>query len=237
MSSPLPRVYLRLVWPPDRRCGHRQRLRSRASGPPGRAPAPPRGRASVGAARRLCGNMHVVFTRYCSALLTTRLTSHAAPLYASSRRSAAPPGALLQRGCAVHRGSRPKFRERRGLSVRLLHHDHRDAGGERAAPRIPARAPLATPKVGATARRRVLFLASSRALETGVISEACRTALATHRRGSEAGKLALQHGAATIVADVSSGQPGAAKSQAGGRRIGRSGNKLGSTRALQHRPP
>ena len=155
VSIPLPRVYLRHVWSSDRRGGHRQRLRSRASGPPGQAPAPPRGRASVGAARRLCGNMHVVFTRYCSALLTTRLTSHAAPLYASSRRSAAPPGALLQRGCAVHRGSRPKFRERRGLSVRLLHHDHRDAGGERAAPRIPARAPLATPKVGATARRRV----------------------------------------------------------------------------------
>jgi len=100
VSNPLPRVFVRHDWPPDRRGGHRQRLRSRASGPPGRAPAPPRGRASVGAARRLCGNMHVVFTRYCSALLTTRLTSHAASLYASSRRSAAPRALCFNEACA-----------------------------------------------------------------------------------------------------------------------------------------
>ena len=43
VSNPLPRVFVRHDWPPDRRGGHRQRLRSRASGWPGPAPAPPRG--------------------------------------------------------------------------------------------------------------------------------------------------------------------------------------------------
>jgi len=58
------------------------------------------GRASAGAARRLCADLHVVFTRYCSALLMTRLTSHAAPLYASSRRSAAPRALCFNEACA-----------------------------------------------------------------------------------------------------------------------------------------
>ena len=90
VSIPLPRVYLRHVWPPYRRGGHRQRLRSRASSPPGPAPAPPRGRASAGAARRLCGDMHVVFTRHCSALLMTRLKATQHRYARSPRRSAAP---------------------------------------------------------------------------------------------------------------------------------------------------
>ena len=70
--------------------GVRQRLRSRASGPLGPAPAPPRGRTSADAARRLCGDMHVVFTRHCSTLLMTRLKATQRRYARSPRRSAAP---------------------------------------------------------------------------------------------------------------------------------------------------
>ena len=97
---PLPRVYVRHIWLPDRRGGHRQRLHSRASGRPGPAPAPPRGRASAGAARRLCADLHVVFTRYCSALLMTRLTATQRRYTRSPRRSAAPRGLCFNEACA-----------------------------------------------------------------------------------------------------------------------------------------
>ena len=100
VSTPLPRVYLRHVWSSDRRGSHRQRLSSRASGWPGPAPAPPRGRASAGAARRLCGDMHVVFSRYCSALLMTRLKATQRRYARSPRRSAAPQALCSNEACA-----------------------------------------------------------------------------------------------------------------------------------------
>ena len=82
------------------RGGHRQRLRSRASGRPGPAPAPPRGRANAGAARRLWADLHVVFTRYCSALLMTRLTATQRCYARSLRRSAAPRALCFSEACA-----------------------------------------------------------------------------------------------------------------------------------------
>ena len=97
---PLSRVYVRHIWLPDRRGGHRQRLHSRASGRPGPAPAPPRGRANAGAARRLWADLHVVFTRYCSALLMTRLKATQRRYTRSPRVSAAPRALCFSEACA-----------------------------------------------------------------------------------------------------------------------------------------
>ena len=106
---PLPRVYLRNFWSPDRRGGHRQRLRSRAPGWPSPAPAP-RGRASaVGAARRVCVDINVVFNRYCSALLMTHLTATQRRYARSSRLARGSAGAALGQDLCDHRASRPNF--------------------------------------------------------------------------------------------------------------------------------
>ena len=149
---PLPRVYLRNVWSPDRRGGHRQRLRSRAPGWPSPAPAP-RGRASaVGAARRVCVDVHVVFNRYCSALLMTHLTATQRRYVRPSRLARGSAGAALGQDLCDHRASRPNFA--RAADAASARSTMTTATPRRArCSRIPARAPLATPKVGATARR------------------------------------------------------------------------------------
>ena len=96
-----------------------------AAGP---APAPPRGRASAGAARRLCADLHVVFTRYCSALLMTRLKATQRRYTRSPRRSAAPRALCFNEAVRASGHSRPTFRKSRRLSVRLLLRRHRSAG-------------------------------------------------------------------------------------------------------------
>ena len=100
VSNPLPRVFVRHVWPPDRRGVTGSACAAVLLVGQARHQHHHEGRASAGAARRLCADLHVVFTRYCSALLMTRLTSHAAPLYASPRRSAAPKALCFNEACA-----------------------------------------------------------------------------------------------------------------------------------------
>ena len=113
--------------------------------------------ASTTMRARECRRSSAVVRQYARSFYSSLLCaahdkaqSHAAPLCALTSTLRGSTGAVLQRGPVRVSGLTPEIRERRGLSVRLLHHDHRDAGGERAAPRIPAPAPLATPKVGAT---------------------------------------------------------------------------------------
>ena len=81
--------------------------------------------------------MHVVLIRYCSALLMKRLKATQRRYARTPRRSAAPQALCSNEARGASIGAHAQIRERRGLSVCLLHHDHRDAGGERAAPRIP----------------------------------------------------------------------------------------------------
>ena len=109
VSSPLPRVYVRLVWPPDRRVVTCSTCAAVLLLGLAHQHHRPHGRANAGAARRLCADLHVVF------ILVTLSAAHdkahkprsvAIRLISALRGSA---GAVLQRGCASLAGLKPEI--------------------------------------------------------------------------------------------------------------------------------
>ena len=100
VSSPLPRVYVRLVWPPDRRVVTCSTCAAVLLLGLAHQHHRPHRRANAGAARRLWADLHVVFTRYCSALLMTRLKATQRRYTRSPRVSAAPRALCFSEACA-----------------------------------------------------------------------------------------------------------------------------------------
>jgi len=157
--------------------------------------------------------------------------SHAAPLHALTSRLRGSTGAVLQRGLCEHRGSRPKFRERRRLSVRLLLRRHRSAGCQ---PKQPATALERRSRRWLWAPRRRFTRPRARIVsgDENLARRKCAEPL-SRRRDVTAMPASLRCStvATTIAVAVSSGQPGSKKT--GGRqRNGRSVNKLDSTRCF-----
>ena len=215
VSNPLPRVFVRHDWPPDRRGGHRQRLRSRASGWPGPAPAPPRG-------ARECRRSSAVVRRsarsFYSLLLSAAHDKAHKPRSAAIRLISAlrgSKGAVLQRGLCEHRASRPTFRKSRRLSVRLQLRRHRSAGCQ---PQQPATALERRSRRWLWAPRRRFTRPRARTVsgDENLARRKCAEPLSRRTDViAMSASLRCSTSAATIAVAVSSGQPGSKKT--GGR--------------------
>ena len=195
--------------------GHRQRLRSRASGWPGPAPAPPRG-------ARECRRSSAVVRRsarsFYSLLLSAAHDKAHKPRSAAIRLISAlrgSKGAVLQRGLCEHRASRPTFRKSRRLSVRLQLRRHRSAGCQ---PQQPATALEHRSRRWLWAPRRRFTRPRARTV-SGDENLARRKCAEPLSRRTDViampASLRCSTSAATIAVAVSSGQPGSKKT--GGR--------------------